>query len=114
VPVVLLSAVDAEGMRANRLRMYHLRGSSAIAFESDVVLMLNSKEKAVSKIHLSYDTQRARQFRDWVVMSVEKNRGGPNLIDLEFRKDFRHFRFDPEGGIVSEKLVDERSDEQEI
>jgi replicative DNA helicase len=114
VPVVLLSAVDAEGMRANRLRMYHLRGSSAIAFESDVVLMLNSKEKAVSKIHLSYDTQRARQFRDWVVMSIEKNRGGPNLIDLEFRKDFRHFRFDPDGGIVSEKLVDERSDEQEI
>jgi hypothetical protein len=47
-------------------------------------------------------------------MSIEKNRGGPNLIDLEFRKDFRHFRFDPDGGIVSEKLVDERSDEQEI
>jgi replicative DNA helicase len=114
VPVVLLSAVDAEGMRANRLRMYHLRGSSAIAFESDVVLMMNSKEKAVSKIHLSYDPVRARRFRDWVVVSVEKNRGGPNLIDLEFCKDFRHFRFDPEGGLVSEKLVDERSDEHEL
>jgi replicative DNA helicase len=114
VPVVLLSAVDAEGMRANRLRMYHLRGSSAIAFESDVVLMMNSKEKAVSKIHLSYDPLRAKGFRDWVVMSVEKNRGGPNLIDLEFQKDFRHFRFDPEGGIVTEKLVDERSEEQDL
>jgi replicative DNA helicase len=114
VPVILLSAVDAEGMRANRLRMYHLRGSSAIAFESDVVLMMNSKEKAVSKIHLSYDTVRARGFRDWVVVSIEKNRGGPNLIDLEFRKDFRHFRLDPDGGLVSEKLVDERSDEHEL
>jgi replicative DNA helicase len=114
IPVVLLSAVDAEGMRASRLRLYHLRGSSAIAFESDVVLMLNSKEKAVSKVHLAYNTKGARAFRDWVVMSVEKNRGGPNLVDLEFRKDFRHFRFDPEGGIVTDKLVDERLDEHEL
>ena len=111
IPIVLLSAVDAEGMRANRLRLYHLRGSSAIAFESDVVLMLNDKPKAVSKVHLSYDPRAARTFKDWVVMSVEKNRGGPNLIDLEFRKDFPHFRFHPKGGIVKEKLVDERLDE---
>jgi replicative DNA helicase len=114
IPVVLLSAVDADGLRANRLRLYHLRGSSAIAFESDVVLMLNSKERAVSKVHLSYDAHRARSFREWVVMSVEKNRGGPNLVDLEFRKDFQHFRFDPDGGMVTETLVDERSDESEL
>ncbi len=111
VPVVLLSAVDSEGMRANRLRSYHLRGSSAIAFESDVIMMLNSKERAVAKVHLSYDPVRARDYRNWVVFSVEKNRGGPNLIDLEHRKDFAHFRFDPDGGIVSEQLVDERIDE---
>jgi replicative DNA helicase len=114
VPVVLVSAVDAEGMRASRIRMYHLRGSSAVAFESDVILMLNSKEKAVSKVHLAYNTRGAQAFRSWVVMSVEKNRGGPNLIDLEFRKDFRHFRFDPQGGLVTEKLVDERMDELEM
>jgi replicative DNA helicase len=114
MPIVLLSAVDAEGMRASRLRLYHLRGSSAIAFESDVVLMLNDKLKAVSKVHLAYDAVRARGFRDWVVFSIEKNRGGPNLIDLEFRKDFPHFRFDPEGGMVAEKLVSERIDEDEV
>jgi replicative DNA helicase len=114
VPVVLISAVDAEGMRANRLRMYHLRGSSAIAFESDVVLMLNDKQKAISKVHLSYDPLRARGFKDWVVMSVEKNRGGPNLIDLEFRKDFGHFRFYPNGGWVKEKLVSERLDDDAL
>jgi replicative DNA helicase len=114
IPVVLLSAVDAEGMRASRLRLYHLRGSSAIAFESDVVVMLNDKLKAVSKIHLAYDAVRARSFRDWVVFSIEKNRGGPNLIDLEFQKDFAHFRFVPEGGVVAEKLVSERIDEEEV
>jgi replicative DNA helicase len=113
-PVVLLSAVDAEGMRASRLRLFHLRGSSAIAFESDVVVMMNSKEKAISKVHLTYDAVRARSFRNYVVFSVEKNRGGPNLIDLEYGKDFAHFRFNPEGGVVSEKLVDERLDEAEL
>lgn len=114
LPMVLLSAVDAEGMRANRLRMFHLRGSSAVAFESDLVIMMNSKEKAVSKVHLSYDAPRARRFNDWVVFSIEKNRGGPNLIDVEFRKDFAHFRFDPDGGIVAEQLVSERFDESEL
>ena len=114
VPVVLLSAVDAEGMRAQRLRLYHLRGSSAIAFESDVVIMLNEKTRAVSKVHLSYDANAARGFREWIVLSIEKNRGGPNLIDLEFRKDFGHYRFHPQGGIVKEKLVDERSDESNL
>jgi len=101
IPVVLLSAVDAEGMRASRLRLFHLRGSSAIAFESDVVVMMNSKEKAISKVHLTYDAIRARSFRNYVVFSIEKNRGGPNLIDLEYGKDFAHFRFHPEGGVVS-------------
>ena len=114
VPIVLLSAVDAEGMRANRLRMYHLRGSSAIAFESDVVVMMNDKRKAVSKVHLAYDPVRARGYKDWVVMSLEKNRGGPNLLDLQFRKDFGHFRFDPNGGMVTEKLVSERLDEENL
>jgi replicative DNA helicase len=114
VPLVLLSAVDVEGMRANRLRLHHLRGSSAIAFESDVVVMMNEKFKAVSKVHLSYDTVKARTFKEWVVFSLEKNRGGPNLVDLEFRKDFSHFRFHPDGGLVSEQLVSERLDETEM
>jgi replicative DNA helicase len=114
VPIVLISAVDRPGLEVNRIRMHHLRGSSALAFEADVVLMLNDKHKAVSKVHLAYDANASRTFRDWVVFSMEKNRGGPNLIDLEFRKDFSHYRFDPEGGLVSERLVDERLDEHEL
>jgi replicative DNA helicase len=110
-PIVLLSAIDTGGLLANRVRLYHLRGSSAAAFEADVVLLLNEKLKAVSKVHLTYDPVRAGTFRNYVIVSVEKNRGGPNLVDLEFRKDFAHFRFEPEGAFVSEKLVDERLDE---
>ena len=112
VPIIAISAVDTEGLRADRLRLHHLRGSSALAFECDVALILNEKIDAVSKVHLAYDPVRAATFADWVIMSVEKNRGGPNLIDLEFRKDFAHYRFDPDGGQVAEKLINERSDEE--
>ena len=112
--VVLLSAVDTGGMHANRVRIHHLRGSSAAAFEADVVLMLNDKHKAVAKIHLTYDPVRAATFKNYLLVSVEKNRGGPSLVDLEFRKDYTHYRLDPEGGYVSEKLVDERLDEEMV
>ncbi len=33
------------------------------------------------------------------------------MIDLEFRKDFGRYRFDPRGGFPSERLVDERLNE---
>ena len=112
VPMVAVSAVDAGGLAARRLRLHHLRGSDAAAFEADIVVMLNEKVKAVSKVHLAYDSLGAQRFRDWVVFSLEKNRGGPNLVDLEFQKDFTHFRFHPEGGVVTEKLSDERVSEE--
>jgi replicative DNA helicase len=108
IPIVSVVAADQEGLRSRRLRLHHLRGSSALAFEADVAILLNEKFNSVSKVHLAYDPLRAETFKRYVVLSLEKNRGGPNLIDLEFRKDFVHFRFDPEGGIVSENLVDER------
>jgi replicative DNA helicase len=111
IPIVLLSAIDSAGLLANRVRLHHLRGSSAAAFEADVVLILNDKHKAISKVHLSYDPLRAETFRHFVVASVEKNRGGPNLVDMEFKKDFSHFRFEPQGAFVSDRLVDERLDE---
>lgn len=62
----------------------------------------------MSNVHLQYDSVRAQTYRDWTVFSLEKNRGGPTLVDLEFRKDFAHYRFDPEGTFVSENLIDER------
>ena len=108
IPIISVVAADKEGLQSRRLRLHHLRGSSALMYECDVALILNDKFNTVSKVHLAYDPVRAETFRDWVVFTVEKNRGGPNLMDLEFQKDFLHFRFHPEGGMVAEKLVDER------
>jgi replicative DNA helicase len=49
----------------------------------------------------------ADSFR-WVVLSLEKNRGGVDGVDFELRKRFAHGCFDPAGGFVREQLVDGR------
>jgi len=108
IPVVAIVAADREGLKSRRLRLHHLRGSSALAYEADVGIILNNKFDCVSKVHLAYDPVRAETFKDFTVFSLEKNRGGPNLVDIEFRKDFAYYRFEPQGGMVNEKLVDER------
>lgn len=107
VAVVAAVAADRDGLLARRLRLHHLRGSTALAHEADVVITLNEKWTAVSKTHLAFDATRARTYRHWVVFSVEKNRDGPAMIDTEFRKDFANYRFDPHGRFVAEQLVDD-------
>jgi replicative DNA helicase len=107
VAVVAAVATDRDGLQARRLRLHHLRGSTALAHEADVVVMMNEKWNSVSKAHLAYDAARAREYRQWAVYSVEKNRDGPAGIDVEFRKDFANFRFDWNGRFVAEQLVDD-------
>jgi hypothetical protein len=88
--------------------LHHLRGSSALAYEADVAIVLNEKHKAVSRDHLAYDTVKAEKYKQFVVFSVEKNRGGPAMVDLEFRKDFLHYRFETRGSYMAERSVDDR------
>ncbi len=109
VPVVAIVAADREGIASGRrLRTHHLRGSSALAYEADVVLLFNDKYDVVARHHLIYDVSNAERFRNFAVMSIEKNRNGLDRIDLEFRKRFEQGRFEPDGRVVSEQLVDER------
>ena len=41
VAMVAIVAADKEGLKASRLRNHHLRGSSAINYEADIILILN-------------------------------------------------------------------------
>lgn len=108
VPVLAISAADKAGLTSGkRMRAQHLRGSTALAYECDVMLILNSKYDLVSRQHLVY-AANADKFRQWVVLSIEKNRNGRAGLDLEFRKRFEQNRFEPDGGLVQEQLVDER------
>jgi hypothetical protein len=93
-------------LSARRLRLLHLRGAAGLAYEADIVLMMNEKALAVSKAHSAFDTLRAQEFEGQIVLSVDKNRGGPAPIDMEFKKDLAHYRFEPEGAIVQDRLVD--------
>jgi replicative DNA helicase len=108
IPVVAIVAADREGLKAKRLRNHHLRGSSAINYESDIILILNDKYNIVAKVNIEFNPYQAQRYRDWVVTTIEKNRGGQDNVDLEYEKLFEYSCFDPTGRITAEKLIEER------
>jgi replicative DNA helicase len=105
--VVALSALDRESLKKRRVSLDGLRGADAIAHEADVALILNDKLRAVSRSHLAFDTTLHETFAKYTVVTIEKNRRGRAPIDMEYAKDFPHFRFDPVGQFVAERLVDD-------
>ena len=108
IPVVAIVAADREGLKAKRLRNHHLRGSSAINYESDIILILNDKYHIVAKVNIEFNPYQAQRYRDWVVATIEKNRGGQDNVDLEYEKLFEYSCFDPTGRVTAEKLIEER------
>ena len=108
VPMISIVAADKEGLKASRLRNHHLRGSSAINYEADIILIINDKYHIVAKVNIEFNPYQAQRFRDWVVCTVEKNRGGLDNVDIEFEKHFEYSCFDPAGRSVQEKLIEER------
>jgi replicative DNA helicase len=109
VPVLAIVAADKTGVTSGkRMRTEHMRGSSSLAYEADTVLIMNEKYDVVARHHLVYDTRNADRFRDWAVITIDKNRNGVDKVDLEFRKRFNQGRFESDGNRVAEQLVDER------
>ena len=108
VAVIAVAAANVEGLEAPRLRLRHLRGSSAIAYEADVVVMLNDKFDIVSRSQMTHDLTNAESFKNQVIFSVEKNRDGVDMVDIEFNKQFDYLRVDPDGSLVKERLIDNR------
>lgn len=108
-PVLAVSASDAAGIAdGKRLRTQNLRGASALAYEADAVLVLNEKFDVVARHHLVYGAGNAERFRNYAVLTIEKNRGGIAAVDMEFRKRFDQARFERTGSLVTEQLVDTR------
>lgn len=109
VPIVAVSAADKGALASgHRMRTHDLRGTSSLAFEADVVMILSDKLDVVSREHLVYDLGNMQRFRDWSVLTIEKNRHGRAHVEVEFPKDFEHGRFHTEGRAVTERLIDER------
>jgi replicative DNA helicase len=108
IPVIAIAASDRMGLKAKRMRLFDLRGSSALQYEADIGLILNNKFAIISREHMVYNPSQAGEMRNWVVMTVEKNRAGRNAVDMEYFLDAAHFRMVPKGGFVRERLVDEK------
>jgi replicative DNA helicase len=107
VAVVAVTAAEAAGLNVRRVRPHHLRGASGLTYEADLICLLNEKWLTVSKRHSAYDPVQAEGFKRDVVLTLEKNRRGKSGVDLEFTKDFVHFRFQSNGRFVEEQLIDE-------
>lgn len=108
IPVVAIVASDREGLRSKRMHLYHLRGSSALDYECDIAVIMNNKFHILSKDHVSFNPYKSDNYRDWVVFTLEKNRAGRAMIDVEFQMRPQHFCFNPKGNLVEQKLIDEK------
>ena len=65
MPVLAVVAAEKAGLVAGkRLRVHHLRGSSALAYEADIVLIMNEKYDVVARHHLIYDVNNAEGYRN--------------------------------------------------
>lgn len=106
--VPILAVVAGGTTSGKRMRIQDLRGSESVAVPADVVLIMNEKFDAVARHHLVYNLSSAERFKNWVILSIEKNRGGVDKVHLEFEKAFKQGRFNPDGGRVEEELIDER------
>ncbi|MGI8644427.1 MAG: DnaB-like helicase C-terminal domain-containing protein [Thermomicrobiales bacterium] len=108
VAIVAIVAAEKAGLTAPRLRFTHLRGSSALMYEADIAVIMNDKWQIIDRDHIVFNAHKAQEFREWIVCTIEKNRGGRNLVEVEFQKRFEYCCFNPEGGRVTERLYEER------
>lgn len=108
VPVFSIVAADREGLKSKRIHLFHLRGSSALDYESDIAIIMNNKYQILAKDHVAFNPYTAKNFRNWVVWTVEKNRAGRAMQDMEFEIHGQHFAFDPRGQKVQQQLIDDK------
>jgi len=108
VPVFSIVAADREGLKSKRIHLYHLRGSSALDYESDIAIIMNNKFQILAKDHVAFNPYTAKQFRNWVVFTIEKNRAGRAMMDMEFELQAQHFAFNPRGQRVQQQLIDDK------
>jgi replicative DNA helicase len=108
IPVWSIVAADREGLKSKRIHLFHMRGSSALDYESDIAIIMNNKYQIMAKDHVNFNPYTAKQYRDWVVFTIEKNRAGRAMMDMEFQLHGPHFAFDPRGQKVQQQLIDDK------
>ena len=106
--VVAITAADQEGLDARRLHLRHFRGSTALAYEADAVVVLNEKLAVVSRAHLAHSPTRAEEFHRQIVFSVEKNRNGAPDVERRVREGLRPLPLSPARPLGGRTALDRR------
>ena len=89
-PVFAIAAADKQGLEpGQRMRARHMRGGTALAYEPDVVLIINTKSDVVARNHLLFDVNGLDRYREWSVISVEKNRQGHDALEARVPQALR-------------------------
>ena len=76
-----------------------------MVYEADIVMIMNEEYDILDQHHIAYNPHNAEQMRQYIVLSLEKNRSGSDLIDLEFRKQLQFCCFRPDARRVKENLI---------
>lgn len=97
IPVLAVFASHDERLKTRRLRLADLSPGSALSTECDIALIMNNKAKVIAEDPIAVNPYEARRYRDRVVFSIEKNRAGRAMIDIEFQLEAPFFCFDPNG-----------------
>lgn len=82
IPIVAVTAMDAEGLKKHRGEVFDLAGGETTKYEPDAVVMLNPRWR--------WDDTA---IRGQVVASIEKNRNGPTGVETEYFLHGKHFCF---------------------
>ena len=77
-------------------------------------MLMNEKFDIVDRRHIDYNRHNAEHFHHYVVLSIEKNRAGSDLVDLEFRKQLQFCHLRPEARRVEERLIGSRISETAV
>ena len=83
-PVLAISASDRAGLEpGTRMRARNMRGSTALAYEADVVLIMSNKADVVARHHLMYAADGGEHFKELVgaddreePLRLRRRRGG--------------------------------------
>lgn len=106
--LALVAAEMAALAPGHRLRTHELRGSSALAYEPDLIMIMDEKYEVVARHHLVYDSAGAQRYHDYVMLTIEKNRSGPAGLRLDLRKRLAQGHFAVDASITREEVIDDR------
>ena len=105
IVIVAIIAAQIEGLKARRMRLENMLASAELAYEADIIMVMNEKFNVVDRHHIDYNQYNAQLFHQYVILSVEKNRMGSDLIELQLRKQLQFCRFRDVAERVTESTI---------